>query len=1166
PRRIAARSIAERVAEELGSSVGELVGYTVRFSDQTGDDTLIKVMTDGILLAEIQRDRRMMAYDTIILDEAHERSLNIDFLLGYLKGLLPRRPDLKLIITSATIDTERFSEHFGGAPIVEVSGRTYPVELRYRPLDDPGEAEVRDQPQGICDAVEELTAEGQGDVLVFCSGEREIRDATDALQDLGLRHTEIVPLYGRLSAAEQHRVFQPHTGRRVVVSTNVAETSLTVPGIRYVVDAGTARMSRFSRRTKVQQLPIEPVSRASADQRAGRCGRLGPGICIRLYSRDDFDSRPEFTEPEILRTQLASVILQMAAIGLGDIEEFPFLDPPDRRAIQDGIALLEELGAVDPELAVSGKWLTKLGRQLAGLPLDLRLARMVVEAEKNVCLSEILVIASALAIQDPRERPTGSEAKADQAHARFRDEASDFLSWLHLWDYLRTERRARSSSQFRKLCREEFLNYRRVREWQDVHTQLREACNELGFRRNRQKAPVQAIHRSILSGLLSHIGMKDPDSFEYRGARGARFSINPGSTLFKRALQWVMAGELVETTRLWARAVAPVDPTDVEELGAHLVKRSYSDPWWDADRGAAVANETVTIYGLPLHTDRVVQFGTIDPVASRDLFIRHALVAGDWETHHRFAGHNRQILAEALALEDRFRRNDVLVDDDTVVAFFAARLPSDITTVRHFDRWWRDHVGQTPHLLDLTVEDLIESDVELPDEAFPEEWHHGDVVMPIDYEYDPASPTDGITVDVPLSALDRVDPAVFEWNVPGLREELLVTLVRSLPKQVRKALAPISETVDRMLDGGVPGGLGVIGFLRREVTARTGFQLAPNAVDLNALPAHLRPYFRIVAADGSLVAEGHDLASLREQLRETARTAVNERRHPIERSGLTEWSFGELPEVIGIRGSGRSVDAYPALVDDGDAVSIRLVATPEEQAETMWAGVRRLVTLQLPAPGKLVRQLLTNEAKLDLVASPYPDQAAWAEDCMTCALDEILVSEGGPPWDAVGFDALVATTRDDLYDRLADVARASLEILSVYREIRHDLDRPHPEAMGVSVDDMRRQLDTLVYAGFVSGVGSGRLSDVHRYLRGIKRRFEQLADDPARDLARLGVVQTYEAEHDRLGEFYSGSLAHIDVAWMLQELRISLFAQALGTRGKVSEARVGKALAKLELS
>jgi ATP-dependent helicase HrpA len=1161
PRRIAARSIAERLAEEVGTTVGGLIGYTVRFSDQVGETTLVKVMTDGILLAEIHRDRRLSRYDTIIIDEAHERSLNIDFLLGYLKALLPKRPDLKLIITSATIDTERFSEHFDNAPVIEVSGRTYPVEVRYRPLDDPNQPDPRDQPQGICDAVVELFTEGSGDILVFCSGEREIRDAADALAELELPHAEVLPLYGRLSTAEQHRVFQPHRGRRVVLSTNVAETSLTVPGIRYVIDSGTARISRYSRRTKVQRLPIEPISRASADQRAGRCGRLGPGVCIRLYSEDDFEARPEFTEPEIQRTNLASVILQMAARDLGEIETFPFLDPPDARTIRDGIALLAELNAVQPELRGSGRWLTKLGRQLAEFPLDLRLARIIIEAGRNDCLKEMLVIAAALAIQDPRERPVEKRQHADQLHARFRDESSDFLSWLRLWDYLGDERRARTSNQFRKMCRDEFLNYRRVREWQDIHAQLRDVAREQGFTVNRRPASPEVIHRSLVAGLLSNIGHKDPDGFEYRGGRGARFSINPGSTLFKRSPDWVMAAELVDTSRLWARGVAAVDPDWVEEIGSHLVKRSYSDPWWDPARGTSMARETVTLYGLPLQTDRTIQYGPVDQAGARELFIFGALVAGDWETDHAFMGHNRAQIAEVHALEARRRQADLLVDDDVLFEFFDQRLPEDITSVRHFDRWWKEARRQDPHQLDLSLDVLIDPSTGPVDlEAFPEVWAHGDLALPLTYQFDPGSPADGITVDVPIQSLDRVDPAVFEWHVPGFRAELVTALIRSLPKQLRKRFSPVPNTVRELLDGLDPGEGGLLRYLRRELTRIGGVPVPVDAFDLTRLPFHLQPTFRVVDSESKVLAQGNDLAVLKAELREEARVTTAAVGHDLEQTGLTTWSIGELPRVVEISGAAHSVRTYPALIDEGDSVGVRLLATPAEQADAMWAGVRRLLLLNLPSAGRLLRPLLTSQATVAVKGGPYDTPAHWAQDCLTCAVDQLMEQAGTQVWDGVAFEALLAVTRDNLYAGLTAVAEASLLILGTLRSVRIALVRV-PDKFESSAADVEEQVDRLIYPGFVTGVGAGRLSDVHRYLQAIERRLEQLPENAERDRRRMAAVRRLEDEHDRLREALPDSASLMEVAWMLQELRVSLFAQALGTRGKVSEKRIAQALA-----
>ena len=1161
PRRIAARSIADRIAEEIGTTVGEAVGYAVRFSDQTGDSTLVKVMTDGLLLAEIHRDRRLERYDTIIIDEAHERSLNIDFLLGYLKTLLPKRPDLKIIITSATIDTERFAEHFEDAPVIEVSGRTYPVEVRYRPLDDPKQSEPRDQTQGICDAVEELFGERNGDILVFCSGEREIRDAADALNDLALPHTEVLPLYARLSAAEQHRVFRPHTGRRVVLATNVAETSLTVPGIRYVVDAGTARISRYSRRTKVQRLPIEPVSQASADQRAGRCGRLGPGVCIRLYDEDDFASRPEFTEPEIQRTNLASVILQMAARDLGEIESFPFLDPPDSGAIRDGVARLVELGAIDPERESGRQRLTKLGRQLADLPIDLRLARIILEANRTASLREILIIVSALAIQDPRERPVDKQTQADQAHARFRDEDSDFYSWLHLWEYLSEERRARSSSQFRKLCRNEYLNYRRIREWQDLHAQLRDVAKEIGLTANQRPAEREVVHRTLLTGLLSNVGMKDANSYEYRGARSSRFSINPGSTLFKRSPEWVMAAELVETTRLWARGVASVQPEWIEAASLHLVTRSYSDPWWEADRGAAVANETVALYGLPLQTARPVLYGKIDPGAARDLFIRHALVAGEWESHHRFVEHNAAVIDEVLDLEARYRRTDLLVDDEAIVGFFDRRIPEDVISVRHFDRWWKDARLEDPQRLDLTVDDLLDHDLDTPGEdAFPEIWQYGGVSMPLSYEFEPGSTTDGLIVDIPIDGLARVDPGIFDWSVPGLREELVIAMMRSLPKQIRKQLAPIQETAREILQSHDPSAEGLVAFLRRVLTGRAGVPIPLDAFDPERVPAHLRPSFRVIGEDGEVLAEGPQLSVLRNDLQSEAQNALATSGHSVERTGLTAWNLGDLPTEVEIDGPGRVVTAYPALVDDGDSVAVRIFATLAEQSAAMWDGTRRLLVLGLPSPSRHLRPLVTGDGKKAIAAGPYSSFNEWSADCLSCAVDDVLARTGGPVWDRKAFDQLLRVVEAETPDLLVAVAADSLEILDELREVREAMAALGGDNWVEVKADIDEQLGRLIYPGFLTGVGIDRLSDMLRYIRAISRRLETLPDRAARDRGLMEQIRELEAERDDLSDAIPDSVELIDVAWMLQELRVSWFAQSIGTKRKVSEKRIREAM------
>lgn len=1158
PRRIAARAIAERIAEETGTDIGGLVGFAMRFTDTVSDSTIVKVLTDGLLLAEIQRDRLLSRYDTIIVDEAHERSLNIDFLLGYLIQLLPRRPDLKVIITSATIDTQRFSEHFGNAPIIEVSGRTYPVEIRYRPLEMGGE--MRDQPEAICDAVTELARENNDDILVFCSGERDIRDAADALADLDLRHTEILPLYSRLSSAEQHRVFEPHTGRRIVLATNVAETSLTVPGIRSVVDPGTARISRYSRRTKVQRLPIEPISQASANQRAGRCGRVGPGICIRLFAEDDFETRPEYTEPEIQRTSLASVILQMASLGLGEIEAFPFLDPPDSRLIRDGVTQLEELGALDP----SGRGpdrLTDIGRQLSRLPLDPRLARMVVAAAESDCLREVLVIVAGLSIQDPRERPSENRARADELHARFEDPTSDFMTWWSMWRHLGRERKARSSNQFRRMCRDEFLNSRRIREWQDVHAQLRQVTEEMGMRRNRDAADPEMIHKAVLAGLLSHVGHKDPQGYEYRGARGARFAINPGSVLFKRGPEWIMAGELVETTRLWGQDVAGIETAWIEEVGSHLIKRSHSDPWWDVELGAAVANETVTLFGLPLVADRVVMYGRFDRAAARELFIRHALVWGEWETHHAFVSHNERRIAEVREMEIRNRRADLMVTEDELFEFFDARVPSDIVSTRHFDAWWKKARRSHPHLLDLDVDELIRPGIDDVDETdFPKEWVHGDIRLPLVYEFDFGSQTDGVTVVVDVGILDRLDPAVFEWNVPGLRRELVTALMRSLPKRLRKVFAPIPDTVEHLLGVLDPGDGSPIDAVRRQLSQMAGSAVMPDDFDLERVPTHLRPRFRVVDQDGEPIAESDDLERLRAMFRREAREAVTDTHHDIEQHGLTAWTFGDLPRSVTIDGPGHTIEAFPALVDDGDTVSIRLLATRGEQVDAMWDGTRRLMSFHLNQPGRLVRSLLTDDAKLALVTSPYADQREWLDDCLGCALDSVLLEAGGPVWTRQGFDRLLSMMRDSIADTLTEVGRASIGIMETLRNVYIAADPLTAEAFAPSIEDIGTQLSRLVYPGMLTAMGIRRLPDLERYLASIEHRLRKLPERLPRDLELTKRIQRLEEEHDRLVDSLPSTIELLDIGWQLQELRVSLFAQHFGTEGSVSEKRVRAAL------
>ena len=868
PRRLAARTVADRIAEELKVPLGGAVGYTVRFTDRIGDSTRVRLMTDGILLAEIQRDRDLRRYDTLIIDEAHERSLNVDFILGYLKALLPRRPDLKVVITSATIDPQRFSEHFDGAPVVEVSGRTYPVEVRYRPVYDPDDErgdDERDQVSAILDAVDELLTEqtgaGGNDVLVFLSGEREIRDTADALRAHMARNrepVEILPLYARLSAAEQHRVFAPHGGRRVVLATNVAETSLTVPGIKYVVDPGTARISRYSHRLKVQRLPIESISQASANQRKGRCGRTSDGICIRLYSEDDFLARPEFTDPEILRTNLASVILAMTALGLGDMAKFPFLEPPDHRQVKDGVALLEELGAFDPAQREPAERLTAIGRTLARLPVDPRLGRMVIEADRNGCVPDVLVIAAALSIQDPRERPVDKQQAADTMHRRFADDRSDFLAYRNLWVHLQEQQKALSGNAFRRMCRTEFLHYLRIREWQDLVGQLRQVARSLGIATTGDVgAPGDdptPVHVSLLPGLLSHVGLWEPEKREYAGARGARFAPWPGSALFKKPPRWVMAGELVETSRLWGRDLGRVEPEWVEPLAEHLVKRSYSEPHWSAKHGAVMAYEKVLLYGVPLVADRRVAYGRIDPELSRELFIRHALVQGEWRTHHRFFSANRELLEDVEDLEHRARRRDILVDDETLVDFYEQRVPAEVVSARHFDAWWKKARRETPDLLTFDPAMLVRDDAARVDaDDYPDTWRQDDLSLALTYQFEPGSAADGVTVHVPLAVLNRLRPDGFDWQVPGLRLDLVTALVKSLPKDLRRHFVPAPDTARAVLSGieERAGERPLTDEMADALRRTAGVTVPRDAWGLERVPAHLRVTFRVEDETGA---------------------------------------------------------------------------------------------------------------------------------------------------------------------------------------------------------------------------------------------------------------------------------------------------------------------------
>lgn len=1329
PRRIAARTIAERIAEELGSDLGGLVGYQVRFTDKVSKDTRIRLMTDGILLNAIHRDRELRAYDTIIIDEAHERSLNIDFLLGYLKTLLPKRPDLKVIITSATIDPESFAAHFTDAegtpaPIIEVSGRSYPVEIRYRPLiredregSERSEAragrEERDLFDAIGDAVDELANEAPGDVLVFLSGEAEIRDAAEALagrargtrgggthgadtppskrtsggsgsDPSGKAALEILPLYGRLSAAEQHRVFEAKTGgvRRIVLATNVAETSLTVPGIRYVIDAGTARISRYSSRSKVQRLPIEAISQASAKQRSGRSGRTSPGIAIRLYSEEDFEARPAFTEPEILRTGLASVILQMLALGLGRIEEFPFLTPPDRRDIRDGLALLEELGAVrnsknnktnghsrhKPALRI-----TRIGRELSHLPIEPRFARMVIEAKRHGVAKEMIAIASGLTIQDVRERPAEERGKADELHARFADPLGDLMTLLNLWNYLSEQQRERPSSSFRRMCKAEFLNFLRVREWMDLERQISRIAATLPAapaeapttsKRSRSttqavtatpaEAPTvggtaEAIHRAALAGLLSHIGLRDdlqvrkpytatsggtggarPGSRhrkaaqEYLGARGARFALHPGSVLAKRPPEAVMSVELVETSRLFARGNAVIDLVWAEELAGSLAKRQYSEPHWEKSQGAAVAYERVTLYGVAIVPRRRVLLSRFDRALARELFIRHALVLGEWDSPHAFDRANKQLRRELEQLEERTRQRGLLADDAAVFEFYEARIPAHVTSVRDFEGWWRREQTTKPKLLTMRREDLLVTDAaEQADEReFPREWQHGDQRLRLRYRFDPGAKDDGVTITVPLPLLPRLHAADFEQLVPGLREELVTALIRSLPKAIRKHVVPAAEWARTLLTaiephlsqgadattgatavtptGGKSGGqrataerpetATLLALLAAEIRRRTSVQVTPADFDTSKLPPHLTPGYRVVDERGRTLGSGKDLGELQRSYHNRAAQGVAKiaqaalPKHELEQSGLTRWSFGDLPRhfdtaYAGGRGGAGTVRAYPALIDRRSSVELKLVADPGDQARLTRLGIRRLLTLSSPSPASYVREHLSNEEKLLLSAGPHRSlDDAIADVALAVAERAILrVAPDGLVWQAEVFERIANDYARGLIDDIYAGIALTTRVLDGARRASKAITAANSLHVLSQLADAKTQLNGLVYAprnpaggapsgeGFVARTGLERLERLPVYLEAICRRMEALHRDPGRDRSK-------QHEIDRALALFAAAGGEIPLPvgasdkltrarWLIEELRISLFAQQLRTAETVSLQRIQKVLA-----
>ena len=1297
PRRLAARSVAERIAEELGQKIGETVGYQVRFTSEVGEHSAIKLMTDGILLAEIQNDKLLRRYSTLIIDEAHERSLNIDFILGYLKRILPQRPDLKVIITSATIDPERFARHFSPSyvpgrgiidenlsdeereiaeailpddapPIIEVSGRTYPVEIRYRPLegeedaylDDEEVDEDRDPTDAILDAIKELSKEAPGDILIFFSGEREIRDAKDAIEAMVLKsprlNYEVLPLYARLSLAEQHRVFSPGSRPRIVLATNVAETSLTVPGIKYVIDTGTARISRYSARTKVQRLPIERISQASANQRSGRCGRVSDGIAIRLYSEEDFTSRPEFTDPEILRTNLAAVILQMIAIGVvrepGDISRFPFVQPPASRAINDGVNLLRELGALTerPRHPRKGRGnsatLTAIGRAMAAFPVDPRLARMIIEGGRRGCAKEMMVLAAALTIQDPRERPADVRAEADAMHARFVDDTSDFSSFLLLWDYINEQQAALSSSQLRKMCHREYINYLRIREWQDLFAQLREMgrtanIHASGGRDINASAHEIDIHKSLLSGLLSHVGVKEErekDSKgrtrgprEYLGARGTKFAIFPGSGLFKKGPDWVLSAELVETSRLWARTNAAIDPQWIEEIGKHLISVQYSEPHWSLSSGAAVAYAKGTLFGLTIYADRPVQYARVDAAAAREIFIQSALVEGQWHTQHKFYLRNQRALAEVEELEARLRRRDLRVDDSVLFAFYDARIPAHVTDVRAFDKWWKQARLDDDNFLDFNPEKLINEEAsDYDDSQFPRQWvqrtDSGELTLDLRYEYAPtagvggarteAAKRDGVAVQVPILFLNQLSPEPFRWQIPGLRHELVTALIKSLPKAIRRnfvpapdvaraACAALEEDYSPATDELLPSLALVLRRLR-------GVVVEPEAFNWDAVPEHLKMGFQVRNARNKILGEGKDLRALQQQLHKEIRSALadslgasdeamakmvalaqggtgnlDDSARPGAKKGaknpgaqanagasggvrevtnLTAFPAdmfpdGAIPRKVQRVIATQAVNGYPALVDEGSSMGLRIFPTEAEQLHAQRRGIIRLLQLQVPSPVRYVSEHLSHKEKIVFTQNPHGSIDELIRDCTVAALDHLVPHT--PIFTQTEYSELYEHVRAELIETVFDVTKLVAEILSEATALKKAIKKATSLTTMHAVSDVKGQMENLVYPGFVAQTGYDQLVHIPRYLKAAQVRLTKLGPNLHRDNQLMLTVQDLEDSYDNAvkslpaGTIVPDALRRVN--WMIEELRVSFFAQELGTAYTVSEKRIAKA-------
>ncbi|NEX20023.1 ATP-dependent RNA helicase HrpA [Thiorhodococcus mannitoliphagus] len=1191
PRRIAARSLASRVAQELGTETGGLVGYKVRFHDRIRPETSIKLMTDGMLLAEIQQDPFLNEYDTLIIDEAHERSLNIDFLLGYLRGILPKRPDLKVIVTSATIDPERFAKHFADAesnpaPIIEISGRTYPVEVRYRPPEEESAAERDDEmQQAISDAVAELARVGAGDVLVFLSGEREIRETAETLRKHHPPSTEILSLFARQGPREQVRIFQAHSTRRVVLATNVAETSLTVPGIRYVIDPGFARISRYSHRTKVQRLPVERISQASANQRKGRCGRVAAGVCIRLYTEDNFQARTEFTEPEISRTNLAAVILQMKLLGFGAIERFPFVDPPDAKLVSDGYRTLEELAAIDAK----GD-LTSLGRQLARLPVDPRIARMLLAAVEHQCLEEMLIIAAALSVQDPRERPLDKQQAADEIHATFSHEDSDFLTFLNLWQFLEKERKALSRNKFTKLCQRHFLSWNRVQEWRDIHAQLREQMLEMGFQSSAasdqpfiagspktEADRYEKIHRALLSGLLSNIGFREAER-ELQGARNSRFFIHPSSGLFAKPPKWVVVAERVETTRQYGRTAAKVQPAWIEHSAKHLIQRSYSEPHWQAKSGQVSAYEKVTLYGVTLVPKRRVNYGPINPAESREIFLRFGLAEGDFETRAPFWRHNQDLIEYVRHLEAKSRRRDILVDEEAIFAFYAERVPSGIYSKPQFEQWLRQASRKDPKLLHMQMSDLMQhTAADITQQAFPDSLQVGATALPLEYHFDPGSTVDGVTLVVPLPLINQVSADRLEWLVPGLIEERIAALLRGLPKQTRKSFVPIPDTAAKLAGRLAPSDRPLIQALGEELKAMTGLQVPEDAWDPRAAPEHLRMKIRLVDEAGKRIAVGDDPAQLKRQFADQAQQGfAHIPSSDLEREGMTRWDFGDLPEQVELTRGGIKLRGFPALVDAGDSVAIQVLDSAENAAKAQRAGLRRLLMLHLGGDLRRLRNGLPNLDRMRLQYAKAPklgesgseqrgkvkaEKGADLADELVALILDLTFTEGLAEIRAQqAFAARLAERKGRLFATAKEVSALVGEILDVYQALRKRLANITQVNWMPSVMDIRDHLDTLVFRGFAQSVPYARLKDYPRYLKAVSQRIDRLAHAPSRDrqwMAEMADIQARWRERAQAARSVGRQDPRLDeIRWLLEELRVSLFAQQLGTATPVSVKRI----------